>query len=375
MAGIYIHIPFCKQACHYCDFHFSTNLTLRKEIFHSLKKELILQKGYLSKPVETIYFGGGTPSLLTNVEIQSLLDTISTHYSVTASPEITLEANPDDLTEQKLKDLYKVGINRLSIGVQSFDDEVLKFLNRAHSKKDAQKCISLAQNVGFSDLTIDLIYGIPSRSHQLWIEDIATLLNYLPNHISAYCLTIEPGTAFGNWFKKGKFTPVSEDFAAEQFEILTELLEKSGYEQYEISNFCLDSKYSKHNTAYWQDKPYLGIGPSAHSYNHTSRQFNIKNNAKYVRALATDHIPYEFEKLSKVDRLNDYLLTGIRTKWGIDLSKFQPYHALNQPYLDLLVNSRKADIKENHLILTKEGRLLADKITEELLIDANQNSL
>lgn len=371
LAGIYIHIPFCKQACHYCDFHFSTTLTLREELLGSIAKELKLQKNYLTDSIETVYFGGGTPSLLTGSEIKEILTVISENFELSTDPEITLEANPDDLTEKKLLGLHAAGVNRLSIGVQSFDSDVLKFLNRAHSEEQAEKCISIAQEIGFTDLTIDLIYGIPGRNHQLWEQDIEKLLSFNPDHISAYCLTIEPDTAFGNWRKKGKLTPVTEDFAAEQFEILAAKLSSAQYDQYEISNFCKNNKYSRHNTAYWQDKTYLGIGPSAHSYNRVSRQYNVKNNAQYIKAINKEVIPFQLENLSPTDQLNDYLITGIRTKWGINLSKFHSNFSLDGSYIDMLVKNGKAKVKDGYLILTTDGRLIADQITEDLFLDAD----
>lgn len=342
---------------------------LHNDIVQSLMKELKLQTHYLNEPIKTIYFGGGTPSLLDTSEIDQILEAIFAHYSVDRNVEITLEANPDDLDKTKLTSLYKAGINRLSIGIQSFDEDVLKFLNRAHTKKQAENCIKEAKSVGFDNLTLDLIYGIPGRDHTLWLKDIQKLTDHDPNHISAYCLTIEPRTAFGNWAKKGKLTPVTEDFAAEQFELLIDRLEAKGYEQYEISNFCRNEQYSKHNTAYWQKTPYLGIGPSAHSYNIISRQYNVRNNAKYVKSLSEGKIPFELEKLSIIDQLNDYLLIGIRTKWGIDLDEFNQMYNLDSDYIDMLQKSGKAFVRDNRLILTKEGRFVADQITADLFIE------
>lgn len=344
-------------------------MNLRNDIINCIIAELKIQKAYLQEPIKTIYFGGGTPSLLDTTELQEILNTITQYYSVIDDPEITLEANPDDLDRDKLKSLYESGINRLSIGVQSFDEKILKFLNRAHTQQQAEACIKIAGEIGFKNLTIDLIYGIPGRDHKLWLKDIQHLLQYKPNHISAYCLTIEPQTAFGNWVKKGKFSAVSEDFAADQFEILINKLEYEGYEQYEISNFCLNQQYSKHNTAYWQKTPYLGVGPSAHSYNLKSRQWNISNNSKYIKSLKNGIIPFELENLSIIDRLNDYLLTGLRTKWGISLEEFNAENQLDEDYLMKLQENGKAFIRNNRLILTKEGRFIADQITGDLFIE------
>ncbi|MEQ8925650.1 MAG: radical SAM family heme chaperone HemW [Fulvivirga sp.] len=373
MAGIYVHIPFCKQACHYCDFHFSTNQSQQTQMVNSILKEIVLQKKYLTEPIETIYFGGGTPSMLNDKELQSILEVIHSSFDTTHCKEITLEANPDDLSSEQLTLLANAGVNRLSIGMQSFDDDVLKFLNRAHTSKESIKVLEEINASKFSNVSVDLIYGIPDRNHDQWRNDIKRLLSYAPQHISAYCLTIEPNTAFGNWAKKGKLKPVSEDFAAEQFEILVSELTKSGYEHYEISNFCLPGFESLHNSSYWRQKPYLGVGPSAHSYNLVSRQRNISNNLKYIKAIEEGVLPAFIERLSDIDKANDYLLTSLRTKWGVDLDRFNLTERLDFNYIEHLVSTNRLIRKDNKIYLTQEGKLVADQITEDLFIINNDD--
>lgn len=372
MAGIYIHIPFCKQACHYCDFHFSTNTSRKTEMVQAIVRELQLQKDYLGDElVNTIYFGGGTPSLLSEAELQLLLETLYQHFSITEHAELTLEANPDDLHADKLKMLYKAGINRLSIGIQSFYEPHLKFLNRAHNAMEASRCVQLAQDSGFNNISIDLIYAIPSENHQIWENDLARAIALQPQHISSYCLTIEEKTVFGNWLRKGKLNEVGENYAAEQFEMLLSTLKANGYEQYEISNFCLPDFHSHHNSNYWCREPYLGAGPGAHSYDGQSRQFNISNNSIYLKSLAEDEIPAEQEMLSPQDQINEYIMTGLRTKWGCDLQKIKDEYNYdlflkNKSYLNNLLAEGKISMQDQHLILTDSGKLLADRIASDL---------
>jgi len=372
MAGVYLHIPFCKQACHYCDFHFSTNTSSQKRMVNAISQELILQKDYLGNDkVETIYFGGGTPSLLSAEELRHLLETINNNFEISSSPEITLEANPDDLNFQKLRNLAKVGINRLSIGIQSFNNEQLSYLNRAHNSQEAKDCVGNAREVGIDNISIDLIYGIPSNNHDNWNNNLAQALALHPTHISSYCLTIENKTAFGSWLKKGKIQPINEEYAAQQFEILLSTLDDNGYEQYEISNFSLPDQHSKHNSNYWKHEKYLGVGPSAHSYNEINRQFNISNNAKYMDAIEQSEVPFNLDELAHKDHINEYLLTSLRTKWGVDLNKLkEKYQAdllnANQGYIQDLLNKGLASSNNNTLILTNKGKLFADKIASDL---------
>ncbi|MEQ9441532.1 MAG: radical SAM family heme chaperone HemW [Cyclobacteriaceae bacterium] len=377
MAGIYLHIPFCKQACFYCDFHFSTNQQRKADMVQSIAQELVLQQQYLQgEPIDSIYFGGGTPSLLTDAELQLLLDTIYQHFPVSASPEITLEANPDDLSLQKLHNLKDAGINRLSIGIQSFYEPHLRYLNRAHSATEASRCVQQAQEVGFTNLSIDLIYAIPHPDHRIWEEDLARAVALKPSHISSYCLTIEENTVFGRWLRHNKIPPVDESFSAEQFELLVDRLEEANYEQYEVSNFCQPGRESQHNSNYWRNVTYLGVGPGAHSFDGISRQYNIANNGKYLKALADREIPNEREILSRADQINEYLMMGLRTKWGCDLAwlreKFNyDLFANHTRYLKQLIITGKATLENRQFVLTKTGKLLADGIAAELFVPGN----
>lgn len=373
MAGLYIHVPFCKQACHYCDFHFSTSRDNIDLMTNALCRELAIQKDYLhQEALETIYFGGGTPSLLSKQQLQSLLNAVHTNFS-TGKTEITLEANPDDLTKENLLSLKQAGINRLSIGIQSFDDTILKFLNRAHSSREALWCLANAREVGFDNISIDLIYAIPGQHDDLWKTNIEKVIKFSPEHISAYSLTIEEKTVFGNWQKSGKFLSESEDTAASQMEILMTLLDQAGYEQYEISNFCKPELYSRHNSSYWQQKKYLGIGPSSHSYNGESRQFNIANNHLYIQSINQGKVPFQLEILSRENKINEYLLTRLRTKWGCDLQYLSlqlKYDLLqeHQQKIATLLSQGFIQINNNILLLTQKAKLLADKIASDLFV-------
>jgi oxygen-independent coproporphyrinogen-3 oxidase len=372
MAGIYFHIPFCKQACHYCDFHFSTNQEKKGEMVDALVRELELQKTYLGgEPVETVYFGGGTPSLLSVAEIETLLQAVAKNFTRVPAGEITLEANPDDLHAEKLVALRTAGVNRLSIGIQSFDDQVLHFLHRAHSASAAQQCLEQARAAGFNNISLDLIYAIPGQPVETWRENILRALSFAPEHISSYSLTIEEKTAFGKWAATGKLKAVEDDLAAAQLEMLVEMLDTAGYEQYEVSNFARPGYYSRHNSSYWQQKKYLGIGPSAHSYDGQSRQYNVANNHLYLRGLQADKIPFTREALTPEDVINDYLLTTLRTSWGTDLRKLRQefqydLQALHGPYLDTLCVESLAIVSGDTLRLTRRGKMLADKIAADL---------
>ncbi|MCD9016142.1 radical SAM family heme chaperone HemW [Parachryseolinea silvisoli] len=372
MAGIYFHIPFCKQACHYCDFHFSTNQEKKGEMVGALVRELELQKSYLAgETIETVYFGGGTPSLLSVVEIETLLEAVAKTYSLAPTGEITLEANPDDLHAEKLVDLRAAGVNRLSIGIQSFDDRVLHFLHRAHSASAAQQCLEQARAAGFDNISLDLIYAIPGQPVETWRENIRRALSFAPEHISSYSLTIEEKTAFGKWAATGKLKAVEDDLAAAQLEMLVEMLDVAGYEQYEVSNFARPGYYSRHNSSYWQQKKYLGIGPSAHSYDGQSRQYNVANNHVYLRGLQEDKIPFTHEALTPEDVINEYLLTTLRTSWGADLRKLRQelqydLQALHGPYLNTLFAESLAIVSGDTLQLTRRGKMLADKIAADL---------
>ncbi len=372
---LYIHIPFCKQACHYCDFHFSTNIANKRAVVEAIAREIVLRKSYLPEgDMETIYFGGGTPSMLDEAELQFLLETIHQHFRVANNAEITLEANPDDLTAPTLQMFAHAGINRLSIGIQSFHEPHLRFMNRAHTAVEAQQCVKLAQQAGIDNISIDLIYAIPSESHDILRSDLTQAFTLDVPHISAYCLTIEPQTAFGSWLKKKKMRPIEEEYAAQQFEILVQSLGDNGYEQYEISNFARNGRYSNHNSSYWKQHPYLGVGPSAHSYNGVSREYNVSNNARYLEAIQKDTVPSTVEQLTAADQTNEYLLTGLRTKWGVELQKVEILSAgafALQAHDELGKMTRKGWIREDSgiLVLTEAGKLFADRIASDLFID------
>jgi oxygen-independent coproporphyrinogen-3 oxidase len=372
---LYLHIPFCRQACHYCDFHFSTNTSNKAAIVGAIAREMVLRKSYLPKAdIETIYFGGGTPSILDEQELKMLLDTIRQHFKVNPAAEITLEANPDDLDKNKLEQLQKAGINRLSIGIQSFHGPHLQYLNRVHSAAEAEHCVRMAQEAGITNISIDLIYAIPAESHDILQSDIQKAFALDVSHISAYCLTIEPQTAFGSWLRNKKIKPIDEEFAAQQFEILTRSLAENGYEQYEISNFARNGQYSNHNSSYWKQRPYLGVGPSAHSYDGKSRQYNISNNAKYLQAITQDCIPATIEQLSAADQTNEYLLTGLRTKWGVDRAKLETlslgtFLATHEKELLTMIEKGWLACQDDTLLLTQKGKLFADRIASDLFID------
>jgi len=374
MAGIYLHIPFCKQACHYCDFHFSTNQETRSELVQSILKEIKIQKDYLrGEVIQTIYFGGGTPSVLEIHELRIILESIRSSHVLFDGAEITLEANPDDLTLSKLKELSNLGINRLSIGIQSFHPKMLTFLNRVHDADTAIKSFHLAREVGFKNISIDLIYALPDESETQWKEDIHQAIALQPDHLSCYSLTIEERTVFGRWSAAGKLKPAGDETAALHLEILMDELEREGFEHYEISNFAKPGFQSKHNSSYWRQEKYLGVGPSAHSYNGVSRQFNINNNNLYIRSLKNDVVPFEREELSQENMINEYILTTLRTQWGTDLKKIKQdfgYDLLtkNTDYLSRVFENKLATLDAGVLRLTRKGKLLADKISSDLFI-------
>ncbi|CAH8284940.1 radical SAM family heme chaperone HemW [Mariniflexile fucanivorans] len=370
-AGIYIHIPFCKQACHYCDFHFSTSLKKKDELVNALVKELELRKDELkNQNVETIYFGGGTPSLLTIDELQFLISEVYKNYQVVEHPEITLEANPDDLSENIIIQLSKSPINRLSIGIQSFFEADLKLMNRAHNAEEAKKCLSLATRY-FENISVDLIYGISGLTNENWIKNIDTVLGFNIPHISSYALTVEPKTALDSFIKKGVIDNVDDDLAQEQFHILIEKLEASGFVHYELSNFGKPDYFSKNNSAYWQGKPYLGIGPSAHSFNGNERGWNVRNNSKYIKSLEVNILPIETEVLSLTDKYNEYIMTGLRTVWGVSLEKVERNFGLQyKRYLleqsEKYINEHLLYIDGDKLLVTKKGKFLSDGIASDL---------
>jgi len=337
-------------------------------------KEIELQQDYLGgEIIESIYFGGGTPSVLEENQLVSIFNTLYKYHTISQEAEITFEANPDDITPSKLKMLYQNGINRLSVGIQSFDEEILKWMNRAHNSKEAFKCLEWINKSEFNNFSLDLIYGIPNSTHETWEKDLKTLVDFQPPHISSYCLTIEPDTVFGRWQQKGKLSEASEDYASQQFLHLAEFLQISGYEHYEVSNFAKEGFHSKHNSSYWQQKPYLGIGPSAHSYDGRNRQFNVSNNAKYLKALQKNEIPAEIDILKAEDRINEYLMTSLRTSVGCDLQYLKNelnYDLLKnaKPQIEQWKSSELCILEGDHLKLTLKGRLLADKLASDLFL-------
>jgi len=352
LAGIYIHIPFCKQACHYCDFHFSTSLKKKEELIQALVAELELRKDELkNQTVETIYFGGGTPSLLSIDELQFLIDAVYKNFKVSNHPEITIEANPDDLSKNLIIQLSKSPINRLSIGIQSFFEDDLKSMNRAHNAKEAKDCLKEATRL-FNNITVDLIYGIPNMSLEKWNENLQIAFDFGVNHISSYALTVEPKTALDSFIKKGTYPPIDETLALQHFNHLVAETEKQGFVHYEVSNFGKPNYFSKHNPSYWQGKPYMGIGPSAHSFNGTQRSWNVANNTKYIKSIREHKLPSEMELLSKKDRFNEYVMTGLRTIWGISLNKIES--EFGSDYKKHLLETAEKFINQNLLFITSK---------------------
>lgn len=373
MSGLYLHIPFCKQACHYCDFHFSTSSKLRPAVIEAMCSEIAARSGEVSSDIQTIYLGGGTPSILNQGELRLLFDALESHYDCDKVEEITIECNPDDIHQSSLDAWKNIGINRLSVGIQSFDDQALSFMNRAHSAEEAVSSMHLAREAGFDNITLDLIYGIPNMSEQTWKDNISKALSLHPQHISAYCLTIEPNTVFGKWWEKGKLTPVSEEVAASQFEIMREMFHEAGFEPYEVSNFARAGFESKHNSAYWQGSHYLGFGPSAHSFDGPRRRWNVANNAKYVKAIAEGNPYWEEEELSVADQCNERIMTRLRTTWGLNLGALKDDLGIDLMFREKaaiqgLINSRLATLQNEILRLTFEGILQADRIASDLFI-------
>ena len=370
MSGIYIHIPFCKQACHYCDFHFSTSLKKKGELVEALVTELELRKGENKRAVETIYFGGGTPSLLTAEEINFILNAVYDNYPVSENPEITLEANPDDLDAEVLQELANSNINRLSIGIQSFFEEDLQLMNRAHNATEALQSIQLAKQY-FDNISIDLIYGIPGMSDERWQENLAQTLTLEIPHISSYALTVEPKTALKKMIEIGKVKPVDEDRSKAHFEILLATLEEAGFVNYEFSNFGKPGYFSQNNTAYWLGKPYLGIGPSAHSFDGEHRSWNINNNTKYIKSIQQKVVPAEVEELSVTDRYNEYVMTRLRTQFGVNLQEIKTLFGEKLALYfekEARVFFEKELLKEesDKILITKKGKFLSDGIAADL---------
>jgi oxygen-independent coproporphyrinogen-3 oxidase len=375
MAGIYIHIPFCKKACTYCDFHFSTSLKYADEMVDAICTEIRLKKDRLqNQQIGSIYFGGGTPSVLSPQAYEKIFDTLTSCFTVSDEAEITMEANPDDLDSQKINALRKLPINRFSIGVQSFFEEDLIWMNRAHTAAEAENCIKRSQDAGFENLSVDLIYGYPLLTDQKWLTNIQNIITLKTPHISAYSLTVEPRTALANAIHKGKQLDLSDEQSATQFSMLNHQLTQAGFEHYEISNYSLPNRYAVHNTNYWRGIPYLGIGPSAHGFNGTTRYLNIANNTKYLAALQHNTLPETIEELSITDRFNEYIMTSLRTQWGIDLNKVaidfgKELEVQTRSQLTKFVNLEQILVTNHTVTLTQQGKLFADGIAAALFAE------
>ena len=371
MAGLYIHIPFCKQACHYCNFHFSTSLRYKAEVVEAISKEIEMRSAFLpTKSLSSIYFGGGTPSLLNHAELSTIMEGIRKIYDIPHDCEITLEANPDDITPDKAVELIESGINRISIGVQSFFDEDLIFMTRAHSGGESHVAIQTLLEAGFTNMTADLIYGYPLLSEEKLAINIDALINYGINHISAYALTVESKTALFHQVKNNTWKPMDDALVATQFSYIEDKLRSAGYDHYEVSNYGRPGAYAIHNTNYWNDTPYLGIGPSAHSYDGQHRYWNISHNQKYLTAISADELAFTKESLSKYDRYNEYIMTSLRTKWGVNKERLRSSHSDLADYFiresASYIEEGKMIVTEDHYTLSKDSLLFADQIASEL---------
>lgn len=375
MSGIYVHIPFCKQLCYYCDFHFSVSLARKTEMLAAITKEIRMRNAELKEIPQTLYFGGGTPSIYSPAELKSITNEIKRNFCVDTFREFTIEVNPDDLNERYLEDLLELGVNRLSIGIQSFVDEHLRFMNRRHTAKQAIECIKTAQNTGFNNINIDLIYGLPQLKLKQWRKNISIFLDLDIPHLSAYHLGIEPRTVFYKRFEKGELKPADENSSIKQYEILEKMTFGAGFEHYEISNFAKNNLYSIHNTAYWQGKPYMGFGASAHSYDGNNvRRRNIANNKRYIEAVNTNQTFWENENLNIIECYNDYILTSLRTVWGANIAhikstfgeKFYNY-AIKQS--QNLIQQNLLIRNENQIKIPSKHFLLSDSIIRALFWD------
>jgi oxygen-independent coproporphyrinogen-3 oxidase len=380
MAGIYIHIPFCRQACHYCDFHFSTSFKTRDDLVKALMKEAFLQREFFSgllkndEELTTLYFGGGTPSLLSGDELTILIETLHKHFHVSLSAEITLEANPDDLSAEKLREIRHAGVNRLSIGIQSFFDDDLKFMNRAHSAQQAEASVKRAQDIGITNISIDLIYGVPTLTNDKWKQNLRTAFELQVPHLSCYALTVEEKTALSHFIRQGKVLAPDEKIISEQFNLLMDLAMQNDFQHYEISNFAKEGFQSRHNSSYWSGEPYLGLGPGAHSFNKRSRQWNVSNNPLYIKSINEGKVPFEREDLSEINRFNERVMISLRTSRGLDLERMESEFGL-QNRERLIKNAQQylkkgyVKLEEGYLLLSREGKLFADRVAARLFME------
>ena len=373
MSGIYIHIPFCKKACHYCNFHFSTNQNSKSAFVKAVCRELVLRKSeYVSKEIQSIYFGGGTPTVLEVSELVMILQVIYKHYKVSDTPEITLEANPDDLDLEKIKALSQTKINRLSIGIQSFHESDLSAMNRAHNADEAEKCLEIATTY-FDNITIDLMFGMPTMTVEHWRQNLQTAFAYGIKHLSCYALTVEPKTALEHFIRKGSHPPMDDELSAKHFEVLVEETSKQGLTHYETCSFGHSGYFSRHNISYWLGKTYMGVGPSAHSFDGVKRSWNVSNNSKYIKALEADELPFESEVLSVENRFNEYIMTGLRTIWGISLEKIETDFGtkIKEQLLQdskKFITSNTLEIEDDHIKITHAGKFLSDGIASDLFL-------
>ena len=372
---IYLHIPFCKQKCSYCNFHFSTSFSLKDEMLSAIKKEIQLRHNELeNKTLKSLYFGGGTPSVLSVDEIKSLIDEIQKYFSFDENIEITLESNPDDLNKNFLEELSQTEVNRLSIGTQSFYDEDLKLMNRAHNASEAESSIKRAQDFGLVNISVDLIYGSPTSNFEIWKDNLSKTIELQVPHVSSYALTVEPKTALEKWIENGKIRSPEETEQNQEFYYMKDFLKDNGFDHYEISNFGKPGFHSKHNSAYWKSEPYLGIGPSAHSYNgHLERSWNIANNPIYIKNLNQNILPIEKEILTEKDRFNEMIMIGLRTIWGVDLNRInQNFSSEVIDYLNQEIKSKIEsgilEIENNYLKIPEKHWFLADGIASDLFI-------
>ncbi|HON52137.1 MAG TPA: radical SAM family heme chaperone HemW [Bacteroidales bacterium] len=374
MSSLYLHIPYCKKLCYYCDFHFSLNLKTKADFIAALCKELELQHNFLNDTtLTTIYFGGGTPSVLSSEEIQHIFSTIRRFWNILPTAEITFECNPDDLNLTYCKELYSLGINRLSIGIQSFFDEDLQKLNRRHTSAEAQNCVKLAQEVGFTNITVDLIYGLPNQSLERWQQNLDKVSQLNVQHLSCYALTVEKKTALAQLVKRKQVIPQSDDAYVEQYNYLIQWCKQHGFEQYEISNFAKQGMFSRHNSNYWSGKPYLGVGPSAHSFNGTHRFWNSAHNQKYIDALQNNKLLQESEQLSHTDMCNEYIMTALRTVQGIEIQRMQQLMTSEEfadfmKQVQTLIRSQKLCMSQSHIYFTSQGFMVSDMIIAELFV-------
>ena len=372
MSGIYIHIPYCKQACHYCNYHFSTSLNNKESVINSMLKEIEIKSVGSNDLIQTIYFGGGTPSFFATKEINKIINSIFEKFQISENPEITLEANPDDLSKAKLIELSQSYINRLSIGVQSFNDDELKLMNRSHNSNDAKTCINNALKY-YDNISIDLIFGMPNSNLKTWESNLNYVTSWNLNHMSAYALTVEPKTALESFVKKNIIKPLNEYLVFEQHEFMCNKMSKHEYVNYELSSFAKKGYFSRNNSAYWLRKKYIGIGPSAHSFDGSYRSWNVSNNSLYIKDISENKMFSGREKLSIIDKYNEYVMTGLRTKWGISLThlenNFGPYYKNNfETRIVKYVNTSLVVIKDDVFRTTIKGKFLADGIASELFL-------